>query len=175
VFARDYERASEQALKTLELYPGSLLAWWGLGLAEMCRSRHAEAIRAFERGAAISPEPLSIAYLGVAQAERDASTSRKHCCASFCRDANGNRCLPGASYSFTQRPEINTTHSDGRRKPMRVGTQAFSGSELCPSMIRCVQLQSSRKCYAESGSHPIDAQILGTSEPLGQSRRILIG
>jgi hypothetical protein len=33
----------------------------------MCRSRHANAIRAFEKAAAISPEPLSIAYLGVAQ------------------------------------------------------------------------------------------------------------
>jgi TolB-like protein len=68
VFARDYGRASEQAHKTLELYPESLLAWWGLGLAEMCRSRHADAIRAFEKAAAISPEPLSIAYLGTAQA-----------------------------------------------------------------------------------------------------------
>ncbi|MFN0169034.1 MAG: winged helix-turn-helix domain-containing protein [Bryobacteraceae bacterium] len=68
VFVRDYERASEQALRTLELFPQSLLAWWGLGLAEMCTSKHAEAIAAFEKAAAISSEPLSIAYLGAAQA-----------------------------------------------------------------------------------------------------------
>jgi TolB-like protein len=68
VFVKDYERASEQALKTLELFPESIQAWWVLGLAEMCRSRHADAIRALEKAAAISQEPLSIAYLGAAQA-----------------------------------------------------------------------------------------------------------
>ena len=34
----------------------------------MCRTRYADAIAALEKGAAISPDPLSIAYLGVAQA-----------------------------------------------------------------------------------------------------------
>jgi Flp pilus assembly protein TadD len=34
----------------------------------MCSSSHVQAIAAFERAAAISPEPLSIAYLGVAHA-----------------------------------------------------------------------------------------------------------
>ncbi|MBI4907955.1 MAG: hypothetical protein HY820_30295 [Acidobacteria bacterium] len=68
LWVRDYEQASEQARKTLELFPESLLACWGLGLAEMCRSRYAEAIAALEKAASISPDPLSIAYLGVAQA-----------------------------------------------------------------------------------------------------------
>jgi TolB-like protein/Flp pilus assembly protein TadD len=68
LFVKDYERASEQARKTLELFPESLMAWWGLGLAEMCRCRYAEAIAALEKAVAISPDSLSIAYLGVAQA-----------------------------------------------------------------------------------------------------------
>jgi tetratricopeptide (TPR) repeat protein len=65
---RDCARASEQARRTLDLFPDSLLSWWGLGFAEMCRSRYAEAVAAFAKAAAISSEPLSIAYLGAAQA-----------------------------------------------------------------------------------------------------------
>jgi TolB-like protein len=68
VFVRDYDRAATQARRTLDLFPDSLLGWWGLGLAEMGASKHGESIAAFERAAAISPEPLSIGYLGVAQA-----------------------------------------------------------------------------------------------------------
>lgn len=68
LFVEDYERAIEQARKTLELFPESLAAWWVLGLAEVCRSRYAEAIAALEKAASISPDALSIAYLGVAQA-----------------------------------------------------------------------------------------------------------
>ena len=68
LFVKDYGSASEQARKTLELFPDSLLAWWGLGLSELCRSRFAEAIAALEKAAAISPDAISIAYLGSAQA-----------------------------------------------------------------------------------------------------------
>lgn len=68
MLVRDYDRAREQALKTLDLFPQSLLAWWGLGLAEMGSSRSMEAIAALRQAAEISPEPLSLAYLGVAEA-----------------------------------------------------------------------------------------------------------
>lgn len=68
LFVKDYERATEQALKTLELFPDSLLAWRGLGLAELCRARYAEAIAALDNAAVISPDALSSAYLGVAHA-----------------------------------------------------------------------------------------------------------
>lgn len=68
LWARDYDRASEQASCTLEMYPNALLAWWALGLAETARSGHAAAVRALERAGEISPEPMSIAYLGAAHA-----------------------------------------------------------------------------------------------------------
>ena len=68
IFLRDYERASKQAIETLELYPNALLAWWGLGLSEMGLARHAQAIAAFDRAVTISAEPLSIAYLAAAHA-----------------------------------------------------------------------------------------------------------
>jgi len=158
VFVKDYERATEQALKTLELFPESLLAWWGLGLAEMCRSRHAEAIRAFEKPVAISPEPLSIAYLGAAQARAgriDVAEALLRQLLLRCE----RQSVPPRCFVFTPRPEIKIGRSSGWRKPTRFGTQAFSGSGLCPSMIRCVQLHGSRKCSAESGSDPIDAAL----------------
>jgi len=68
MFVRDYERAVEQASKTLEMFPDSLLTWWVLGLAQMCRSRYSEAIAALERAVAISDDAMSITYLGCAQA-----------------------------------------------------------------------------------------------------------
>jgi TolB-like protein/Tfp pilus assembly protein PilF len=70
LFAREYKPACEQARKTLELFPGSLLAYSGLGLAELCRCRYAEAIAALEKAAAISPDALTMAYVGAAQATR---------------------------------------------------------------------------------------------------------
>ena len=70
LFVRDYENAVAQALRTLDLFPGSLLALQGLGLAELCRSRYAEAAAALEKAAAISHDPFSTAYLGVAHARR---------------------------------------------------------------------------------------------------------
>lgn len=68
LFVKDYERASDQARKTLELFPGSLQAYWITGLAEMCRTRYAEAIAVLEQALAISRDAFSIAYLGSAHA-----------------------------------------------------------------------------------------------------------
>jgi tetratricopeptide (TPR) repeat protein len=68
LWVNDFAHATEQARKTLELFPGMLQAYYALGLAELCQSRHAEAIAALEKAVAISPDPLSAAYLGCAQA-----------------------------------------------------------------------------------------------------------
>ena len=64
LFVKDYDQAIDQARKTLELFPGSLQAYWIIGLAEMCRNRFAEAIAVLEQALAISRDPFSIAYLG---------------------------------------------------------------------------------------------------------------
>jgi tetratricopeptide (TPR) repeat protein len=69
VFADEHERAIEQARKALELFPESLQAYQTIGLAELGRRRYAQAILAFEKAVAISREPLSLAYLGHAQAK----------------------------------------------------------------------------------------------------------
>ena len=68
LFVDDYEPAVEQARKTLELYPDSLQAYWALGLAAACTSRYTEAIAALEKAVAISPDAISMAYLGCALA-----------------------------------------------------------------------------------------------------------
>lgn len=68
VWVKDFAHATEQARKTLELFPGMLQAYYVLGLAELCLSRHAEAIAAFEKAVAISPDPISVTYLGCALA-----------------------------------------------------------------------------------------------------------
>ncbi len=68
LWVKDFAQAIEQARKTLELFPESLQAYYALGLSELCRSRHAEAITALENAIAISPAPISVAYLGCALA-----------------------------------------------------------------------------------------------------------
>ncbi|MBZ5584310.1 MAG: winged helix-turn-helix domain-containing protein [Acidobacteriia bacterium] len=68
LFVDDYDRAAEQARRTLELFPGSPLAYSGLGLAESCRCRYAQSIDALEKAVAISQDALSMAYLGAAYA-----------------------------------------------------------------------------------------------------------
>jgi len=68
LWVRDFAQANEQARKTLELFPESLQGYYALGLAELCQSRHAEAIAALEKAVAISPSPISMAYLGCALA-----------------------------------------------------------------------------------------------------------
>ncbi len=69
LFTRKYRRAIQQARRTLELFPGSLQAYYVIGLAERCRLRYSEAIAALEKALAISPDPLSMAYFGAVQAE----------------------------------------------------------------------------------------------------------
>ncbi len=68
VWVKDFARAAEQARKTLELFPGMLQGYYALGLAELCQGRHGEAVAAFENAVAISPDPISTAYLGCALA-----------------------------------------------------------------------------------------------------------
>lgn len=68
LFVNDYDQAVEQASRTLELFPGSPLAYAGIGLAELCRGRYAEAIEALEKSASVSQDALSMAYLGAAHA-----------------------------------------------------------------------------------------------------------
>ena len=68
LWVNDFARANEQARKTLELFPGMLQAYYALGLAELSQARHAEAIAALEKAVAISPDPMSVTYLGCALA-----------------------------------------------------------------------------------------------------------
>jgi tetratricopeptide (TPR) repeat protein len=68
LWVKDFAQAAEQARKTLELFPESLQAYYVLGLAELCQSRYDKAIGAHERAVAISPAPISMAYLGCALA-----------------------------------------------------------------------------------------------------------
>jgi tetratricopeptide (TPR) repeat protein len=68
LWVKDFARAIEQAHKTLELFPGTLHAYYALGLAELCRSRHSEAIAALEKAVAISSDPISVTYLACAVA-----------------------------------------------------------------------------------------------------------
>jgi TolB-like protein len=68
LWVRNFAQAAEQARKTLELFPESLQAYYVLGLAELCQSRYDKAIAAHEKAVAISPAPISIAYLGCALA-----------------------------------------------------------------------------------------------------------
>lgn len=78
LFVDDYPRAIEQARRTLELFPGSPLAYSALGLAESCLCSHAEAIDDLNKGAAISHDPVSMSYLACAHARagnRDLASS----------------------------------------------------------------------------------------------------
>jgi TolB-like protein len=68
LFVKEYERAIEQARKTLELYPGSLQAYWIIGLAELSLTRYGEAIAALEQAVGISRDAFSAAYLGAVHA-----------------------------------------------------------------------------------------------------------
>jgi tetratricopeptide (TPR) repeat protein len=68
LFVDDHQRATEQANKTLELFPGSLQAYHVLGLAAVGRCRYEDAIPALERAVSFSSDALSVAYLGAAQA-----------------------------------------------------------------------------------------------------------
>jgi len=62
-FAGEYDRARAHAAGTLELFPDALHAWYVLGWAELGRGQHAASVAAFEKAAALSPDPISLAYL----------------------------------------------------------------------------------------------------------------
>lgn len=68
LFVDDYDRAVEQARRTLELFPGSPIGYAVLGLAELCLSRFTEATEIFENAVAISHDALSTACLASAHA-----------------------------------------------------------------------------------------------------------
>jgi TolB-like protein len=68
LFVGDYERAIGQARKTLELFPEALHSYYVLGLAQVCLGSYSEGTAALEKATAISPDPISIAYLGCARA-----------------------------------------------------------------------------------------------------------
>ncbi len=69
LFADEYDLAVDQALKTRELFPESPLAYYVAGLAETCRHRYDAALAALEKGVAISPAAISLAYLAWAHAK----------------------------------------------------------------------------------------------------------
>lgn len=68
LFAKDYQRAREQARAALDLFPNALQACYVLGWAEVALARIDRAIEALEKAVAISPDPISIGYLGHVQA-----------------------------------------------------------------------------------------------------------
>ncbi|HSB14836.1 MAG TPA: tetratricopeptide repeat protein [Bryobacteraceae bacterium] len=68
VFVDNHAEAIEQARGALELFPESLQGYYTLGLAVLGRGGYEEAISVFEKAAAISPDAISISYLGHAQA-----------------------------------------------------------------------------------------------------------
>lgn len=70
VFARDYEQASEQAYRTIDMFPEALHAWYALGQAKLGMGRWDEAIDAFQRATGISRDAVSIGYLGHARRGR---------------------------------------------------------------------------------------------------------
>ena len=68
LWVKEYGRAAEQARRTLDLFHESLQAYYVLGLVALRGSRYGEAIDALEKAVKISPDPMSIAYLGAVQA-----------------------------------------------------------------------------------------------------------
>lgn len=68
LFARDYERAREQALRTREMYPDSLQACYVLGLSAVGSGNGAEALAAFEEAKRLSQDDLTVGYLAHANA-----------------------------------------------------------------------------------------------------------
>jgi tetratricopeptide (TPR) repeat protein len=66
VFAGDYERASDHAYRTVDMFPDALHAWYALGQAQLGLYNFGEAIDAFERAVAISRDAISLGYLGSA-------------------------------------------------------------------------------------------------------------
>ncbi len=68
VFLKDYEGALRQARAALELFPESLHAYYIIGCARLGSHAFREAVQAFENARAISPDAISVGYLGHAYA-----------------------------------------------------------------------------------------------------------
>jgi tetratricopeptide (TPR) repeat protein len=66
LFAGEYARAMEQALKTLAIYPNSLHSHFVLGWAHLGNSMWVEAVEAFEKAVGISRDVIGLGYLGYA-------------------------------------------------------------------------------------------------------------
>jgi len=64
VCAGQYGRAERQARRTIEMFPAALQAYFALGWALWCRRKKADAVAAFEKALALSPEPIAMAFLG---------------------------------------------------------------------------------------------------------------
>jgi tetratricopeptide (TPR) repeat protein len=63
-FARQYEQAVEQYLKTIELDPNFLRVYWFLGQTYVQQGRFEDAVAALSRALALNDHPLSSAFLG---------------------------------------------------------------------------------------------------------------
>jgi TolB-like protein len=67
LFTGEYGAAIEQARRTLEMHPHALHAQYVIGWASLALGRPGEAASAFELAAAVTRDPLSLAYLAVAR------------------------------------------------------------------------------------------------------------
>ena len=63
LFIDDFERAREQAQGIVEMFPDSHLAYRILGLAYLGENLFEHAIGAFEKGSALTRDPVSVALL----------------------------------------------------------------------------------------------------------------
>jgi TolB-like protein/tetratricopeptide (TPR) repeat protein len=63
LFVDEYRQATEQARRTLELYPGSLQANYVLGLSAVAQDNDTEAVAALEAACAMSRDAISVGYL----------------------------------------------------------------------------------------------------------------
>jgi DNA-binding winged helix-turn-helix (wHTH) protein/Flp pilus assembly protein TadD len=64
-FTRQYERAIEYYLDTIELDPNFIRAYWFLGQAYIQLGRFEESIAAYQKAILLSDQPLSLGYLGL--------------------------------------------------------------------------------------------------------------
>jgi TolB-like protein/DNA-binding winged helix-turn-helix (wHTH) protein/tetratricopeptide (TPR) repeat protein len=67
-FGGEPGRALEQSRKTLERFPGSLMARYTLGLSYLALGRAQEGVTALEEATSLAREPVGLAYLGCAYA-----------------------------------------------------------------------------------------------------------
>ena len=69
LFAADYDRALDQARKTLDLYPDCLPAWHIIGIVHLTRGEHADGVRALKTAYEISMDAMSLTFLLAALAQ----------------------------------------------------------------------------------------------------------